>query len=474
MMNKSARKSAISRRKFLRSGALASVVIGSGAGVSCTTAPTVVSRSKPKAKNIIFMVSDGMSSGTLSIADQYVLWRDGKRSHWMQLYVDNLGQRSLMETASATSIVTDSAAASSAWGCGQRVPNRSLNTDADGNALEPIFVRAKAAGKSTGVAVTVPVTHATPAGFGANNASRHNQAEIAVQYLERQFDVLLGGGHNFFNAESRDDDRDLYADYRREGYAIVRNRAELENLSAARTKVLGTFAGASHPYEIDRLNDPARKETVPSLAEMTRQALDRLSRNPEGFMLHVEGGRVDHAAHANDIGGLVFDQLAFDDAIAVAREFQERNPDTLLIVTTDHGNANPGLLGGGNRGDNTFSRLSQFKGTLANLRLEEDFTYAEVQERFLALTQLEVSREHAVMILGALRGEYQVPFRRMNRPRNILAQVVANHLDVSWIGDGHTSDHVEMFAMGPGSENLNAFIKNYEVFDFMNEAMGIA
>lgn len=450
------------------------MAIGSGAGVSRATAPTVVSRSKPRAKNIIFMVSDGMSSGTLSLADQYVLWRDGRRSNWMQLYVDNAGVRGLMETASATRIVTDSAAASSAWGCGRRVPNGSLNVDADGNALEPIFVRAKAAGKSTGVAVTVEVTHATPAGFAANHTNRSQQADIAVQYLERECDVLLGGGHNFFDAESRGDGRDLYAEFRRKGYSVVRNRADLENLSPARTKVLGTFAGNAHPYEIDRLNDPARKEVVPSLAEMTRQALDRLSRNPEGFVLQVEGGRVDHAAHANDIGGLMFDQLAFDDAIAVARKFQEHNPDTLLIVTTDHGNANPGLLGGGNRGDNTFSRLSQFKGTLANLRLEKDLSRAEVRERFLALTQLEVSREHAEMILGALRGEYHVPFRRMNRPRNILAQVVAEHLDIGWIGDGHTSDHVEMFAMGPGSENLTAFIENHEVFDFMTEAMGIA
>lgn len=467
------KKGGISRRNFLRSGVLASALAG-GAVVLPARTSAITSLPKGRAKNIIFMVSDGMSSGTLSMADQYVLWRDGRRSHWMQLYEDRAGARALMETASATSIVTDSAAASSAWGCGQRVPNQSVNMDANGHALEPIFVRAKAVGKSVGVAVTVQVTHATPAGFGANAESRHNQEAIAGQYLDRGFDVLLGGGQRFFDAASREDGRDLFAEFRQNGYSLVGSRAELANLPRNRHKVLGTFSGAAFPYEIDRLNDPARRETVPSLAEMTRQALDRLSLNPEGFMLHVEAGRVDHAAHANDIGGLLFDQLAFDDAIAVAREFQEQNPDTLLIIATDHGNANPGLLGGGNRGDRTFSRLSRFTGTLANLQLDKDLSYTEVQERFLALTQLEVSREHAKMILGALRGEYAVPFRRMNRPRNILAQVVANHLDISWIGDGHTSDHVELFAMGPGSERIAPFIKNYELFALMNEAMGIA
>ena len=118
-----------------------------------------------KAKNIIFMVSDGMSSGTLHMADLYSRRKLGRPSHWISLYEENLVQRGVMDMASASSIVTDSAAASSSWGGGQRVNNGSLNIGANGEEHLPILQKFKKAGKKVGLVTTVPVTHATPAGF---------------------------------------------------------------------------------------------------------------------------------------------------------------------------------------------------------------------------------------------------------------------------------------------------------------------
>jgi alkaline phosphatase len=133
------------------------------------------------------MVSDGMSTGTLNMADMFLQRKEGRRSHWLKLYDEQKITRALMDTASASSMVTDSAAGSSSWGGGVRVPNGSLNVNADGSFNKPILQKFKAAGKSVGCVTTVPITHATPAGFCVNNNKRGDMDEIAEQYLSLRF-----------------------------------------------------------------------------------------------------------------------------------------------------------------------------------------------------------------------------------------------------------------------------------------------
>ena len=115
------------RRDFLKTGSLAAL-----GGMLLTPFGAKANTIKEefrgrKAKNIIFMVSDGMSVGTMIMADIYLKRKNGKSSNWVGLYEDNLVQRALMDMASANAIVTDSAAASSSWGGGVRVNNGSLN-----------------------------------------------------------------------------------------------------------------------------------------------------------------------------------------------------------------------------------------------------------------------------------------------------------------------------------------------------------
>src|SRR5690606_7079440 len=132
--------------------------------VSLWQTPEIAPKSKT-AKNIIFLVSDGMSSGTLNMTDLYLRRKFGRASEWIGLYEQNLVSRALMDTASLSSIVTDSAAASSAWGGGHRVMNNSLNVGPKGEEYLPILQKFKRAGKKVGCVTTVAVTHATPAGF---------------------------------------------------------------------------------------------------------------------------------------------------------------------------------------------------------------------------------------------------------------------------------------------------------------------
>src|SRR5690554_6674301 len=181
-----------------------------------------------EAKNIIFMVSDGMSAGTLTLADMYAQKAIGKHTTWIENYKNGRFKRAMMDTASADSLITDSAAGGSAWGGGVRVPNDSLNMGSNGEVYTPILQKFKRAGKKVGCVTTVPITHATPASFCVNNENRRNQPEIAEQYAELKFDVMMGGGDKYFSAEKRTDKKDVYSMFATSGYDVVKSKSELK------------------------------------------------------------------------------------------------------------------------------------------------------------------------------------------------------------------------------------------------------
>ena len=467
----------MNRRHFLRTGAISALIAGSGSAALRGSGRPTPRRAGggTTARNVIFLVSDGMSAGTLSFVDQFIRWRDGRPSHWMRLYEEGIANRGLMDTASLNSIVTDSAAAAAAWGCGHRVNNGSLNIGPDGEEHPTILQLAKAANKSTGVVTTATVTHATPAGFAANVPSRAQQPRIAEQYLERKWDVILGGGNAFFAPEHREDGRDLSGEFLEAGYALVRNTAELREHSSGKAPLLGLFARGNLPFEIDRLHHETMVNEVPSLKEMSLAALERLNQNPNGFVVQIEGARVDHGAHSNDIAGLVYDQIAFDDAIGAVADFVEKNPDTLVIITTDHGNANPGMNSGVNRGHDNFTTLNGFRGSHGPIlsRIDKESSPETIRGVIEEVTGLGISMENAELMRARLNEEFRMPYTRMNGLTAVLGQILANHTDIGWVGHAHTSDHVELAAFGPGSERIKPFQKNTDLFTLMTDTLAI-
>ena len=427
------------------------------------------------AKNIIFMVSDGMSSGTLNMAGLLSTRKFGRQSNWLKLYEQQKVVRALMDTASASSLITDSSAASSAWGGGVRVKNGVLNVDSNGVHQQTILSKFKAAGKAVGCVTTVPITHATPAGFCISNNSRGDQGEIALQYLPLKFDIMMGGGMQYFSAEKRKDKKDVLNEFRKEGYKVLLNRTEMLNLNEAAGKpVLGVFSDDGLPYSLDIEQDQDLKAKVPTLAEMTRQAISHLNKNSNGFVLQVEGGKVDWAAHANDSGALIYDQLAFDDAIGIAVDFAEKNNDTLVIITTDHGNSNPGLFYGDKANDN-FDKLQHFKYTNEWILsgISNSFTPAQLIERVEAAQGIVVSKEDAMDLLTHFKDIDQPGLYNPRKlPFKQLAMIQSDHTSIGWGAMDHSADYVELAMLGPGSELLRPFVKNTDLHYLMLQAAG--
>lgn len=464
------------RRKFLKGGALLSGALALNPfGILSAKEQDFVLSNGKKAKNIIFMISDGMSSGTLAMANLYSNRILGKNTNWMNLYEQNKVSRALMDTASANSIVTDSAAASSAFGGGIRVNNGSLNVGANGERHLPIWQKFKKKGKKAGCVTTVMITHATPAGFCINSEKRKSQPEIAEMYANIGFDVMMGGGDEFFNPEKREDQKDVYALYKKKGYQILKNRNDLSKVDKSKP-ILGVFNTDALPYTIDRTVDKSLA-SIPTLPEMAKIAIDQMKDHKEGFVLQIEAGKVDWAAHANDISALIHDQLTFDETIKVVMDFAEKDGETLVIITTDHGNANPGVIYG-HKANEQFDSISKYKCTNEYLlnAIKPNFSHQQVKDLVQELNGFTLTNEEAKHIMDFYTGLEQSEdglYNYKKLPYKYFSEVQKKHNSVGWISMDHSGDYVELAVYGPGKELLKPFVKNTDLHYLMLKAAGV-
>lgn len=269
------------------------------------------------ARNVILFIGDGMGFEQVEAAGMVATGQPGTLSF------ENFPFRGSVRTGNVDGEVTDSAAASTAMGTGVKVGNGVISMALPGNGapLETALERFKASGKSTGLVTTTIITNATPAAFGAHEPSRSNYSGIADDYLnDSRPNVLLGGAEHLTAGAAA-----------AAGYTVVVDRDGLQALEREpEVLVSGQFGSGDMPYESDGLGG------LPHLSEMTLAALKILENDPDGFFLLVEGGRIDHACHANDIERTIGETIEFSRAVAVAVEWSDSHPDTLLVVTADH------------------------------------------------------------------------------------------------------------------------------------------
>jgi len=453
-----------SRRDFLKFAGLGSLVFGAGSAraLGADGREASANSAQRQAKNVIFMVSDGMCFSVLTAAQTYLTRTEKRSANWMKMYAERPVVRSLCETDSASGIVTDSAAAASCWGIGERINNGVLNITPDGRKPLTLVQKMNAAKKRCGLVTTATATHATPAGFVATVQKRSDQKAIAAQYLERGVDVVLGGGTQYFN-------EDLQAAYRKAGYAVALNRDQLL-ADAGKAPLLGLFSKSHVPFEVDRLNSAELKASTPTLSEMTKVALQRLSSAPEGFFLLVEGGRVDHAAHGNDGAAAIREQVAFDEAIATVLAFVDKNPDTLVVITTDHGTGGFNVNGLGSEDFDTsapsysesspaFDRMTAFTSSLELLSTKtKGFGPKEFVAAAEKVTGLKFKADDRAKITSV----------------KTLSAALMRYTSIGWTSNNHTGEMVEFCSIGPGSQLFMPHLRNDQVHAKLLQATGVA
>lgn len=471
----------ISRREFVQRTGIAAAAAAAAPHVALSAdAPA---RAGQKPGKIIMLISDGMSAGTLTSADHLSHLLRKRGTAWMDLLNHPAAVTGLMNMRSLDSLVTDSSAASSSWGSGSRIANGAVNVLPDGRELKPLYSLFREAGWKRALVTTTEITHATPAGFAANDGSRGSAENIAQQYLDRRVDVLLGGGKKFYDPKKRKDKEDLWEGHRKAGYFVALDKAALAKAPLDKPW-LGTFHESHLPYSVDQAQSAELQAAVPTLAEMTRAALRKLERE-EHFIMQVEGGRVDHGAHTCDAAAAFYDQIAFDEAIEACLEFQKGHPDTLLVITTDHGNGNPGLNGIGKNyvaSPLLFANLKEFKGSFDTMlkRMGETPAAQQIQQVVREMTGYQAPLAKCEMLARVMEKKGAVMFESMNSTVAQLGQLVANHIGVGWTGNAHTADYVLVTSLGPGAEKFRGFVQNTDVFhhflafagiDFKNPAM---
>ena len=453
-----------SRREFLKFAGLGSLVFGAGSAraLGADGREASANSAKRQAKNVIFMVSDGMCFSVLTAAQTFLTRTEKRTSHWMKMYGERPVVRSLCETDSASGIVTDSSAAASCWGIGERINNGAVNITPDGRKPTTIVQKMNAAKKRCGLVTTATATHATPAGFATTVPKRSDQKAVAAQYLERGVDVVLGGGAQYFSEE-------LVAAYRKAGYGVALNRGQLL-ADAGKSPLLGLFSKSHIPFEIDRLHSAELQTSTPTLSEMTKVALQRLGSAPEGFFLMVEGGRIDHAAHGNDGAAAIREQVACDEAIATVLAFVDKHPDTLLVITTDHGTGGFNVNGLGNEDFDT-SAPSYAESTPAFDRLT-GFTSS------LELLKAETKALSAKDFVAAAEKATGLTFKAEDRAKitstKTLSEALMRYTSIGWTSNNHTGEMVEFCSSGPGSQLFTPHLRNDQVHAKILQATGVA
>lgn len=448
--------------------------MGLGAAALAGAGLAACGRSAGRRRKVLFFISDGMSLGVPTLADTFSRQVLGQGTLWHRMLSDPGSSLGFFDTTSLNSSVTDSAAAATAFASGRRVCNGMLNCYADGTQLRPLCRVLKDHGIPSALVTTARVTHATPAGFFASVPHRNEEAAIALQSLENGPDLLLGGGSRYFYGPDRGDGRDLRADFRARGWHVLEDAAALRQWEGG-GRALGLFAEDHFPYALDLRAEPSGPRP-PTLAEMTRKALRALA-SQDRFFLMVESAKVDMAAHANDIAGTLWEQLALDDALREAVEFQKEFPETLIVASTDHANSNPGLNGMGKgyrESAGCFERVARAARTASWVRktlsqaaqgkpgIGGELVRETVRQAAGYAPDAAECRALADRVFQRQVGEWSVQHANFY---GLLGQVLGNWNGVGWTGVTHTADWSPLIAAGPGRDHFEGLIPNTGFYD---------
>lgn len=311
---------------------------------------------KPKAKNVILFIGDGLSvahrTGARVLSKGM---KEGKATG--RLTMDDFPYMGFIGTSSTDSIATDSANTMSAYMTGHKSAVNALGVYA--SRSEDNFNHPKqetlgellrrATKKSLGIVSDAEVQDATPAAVVSHTRRRSEKAAITEMLYKVQPDVLLGGGSAYFLPKStpgskRKDEKNFIEQFQQAGYHFVTNANELNDSKTKQSqKLLGLFHTGNMNTVLDRRflqNDSTKKfPNQPDLTEMTSSALEVLSKNPEGFVLVVESALIDKSSHPLDWERAFASTIMLDQAVKIATDFAKKDPDTLIIVTGDHTHA---------------------------------------------------------------------------------------------------------------------------------------
>lgn len=441
-------------------------------------------------KNVILLIPDGTSLATVSIARwyQWYLHPDKPKLH-IDPYLSGT-----VRTHSSNAPIGDSAPTTSCYMTGYPSLTGYVSTypvaDPDNDiypmdpamAYQPLMTVLEAGrilkNKSTGLVFTCEFPHATPADCAAHSYKRGKYDWIAPQMVHNSLDVVIGGGVSILTDE-------MEAYLKDNDYGVYRN--DINGMRAFNgDKMWSLFGDRAMDYDLDR--DPAKE---PSIAEMTNIAIQKLSKNSDGFFLMVEGSKIDWAAHANDAIGMVTDMIAFDEACQVALEFAIKDGETAVVIVPDHGNSGISLgtskCGGYDKlsKDQLFGAFSKFKLTAEGLAKKvNEVPYEKVQEVFNEYVGFELSDDE-LKALNNCKDYKHSPIPKDDRSdkdvhpslysgslTSFMSKLMTSKTCFGFTTGGHTGEEVFLASYHPQGTRPMGMLTNVELNHYLRALFG--
>ena len=465
-----------------------------------------------RAKNVILFVGDGMGVSTVTAARILEGQMNGKPGEENSLSFEKFPYLALSKTYSWDQQTSDSAPTMTAMVTGYKgregqlsVNHTTARGECDANvtatkSLQTILEQAAAAGKSTGVVSTARITHATPAATYSHISVRDWESDREIRAFEAaqglpsgtctvkdvasqlidaspavrsSLKVALGGGRSYFLPNTVTDEENNRAGARRDGRhlpnewvstrggpsqaAYVWRKAEFDAVNPATTEhLLGLFENSHMQYEADR---PADRSGEPSLTDMTDKSIRMLSKNRDGFFLHVEAGRIDHAHHAGNAKRALLDAIEFSKAIKRAYEMTDPK-DTLIIVTADHSHVFT-IAGYPHRGNDILGLVKEVPA------LDGQPTAPSRDNLGLPYTTLGYQNGPGWRDAIAT-GQKRPDLTSVNTAATSFLQEAA----IPMGSETHAGEDVAIFATGPKSYLVHGVMEQNWIYHVMKEAFG--
>ena len=428
-----------------------------------------------KAKNVILFIGDGMGISTITAARIYEGQKRGEPGEDNSLSFESFPNVALVKTYNTNAQVPDSAGTATAMHSGRKTrigvlgigpeAQRGSCRDALAHPLPLLGEEATQKGLALGIVSTARITHATPASVYARSADRNWEAEvpaaeavhgckdIATQLVEADWDVALGGGlSSFFGGGMGGRRSEVQADLAgewaaRTGGTFVRDAAGLTN-APMDSPVLGLFSPGHMTFVAERGEETGE----PTLTGMTAQAIERLERDPDGYYLMVESGRIDHAHHAGRAGYALEETVEF--ARAIRHAYENTDPaETLILVTADHSHVFT-IAGYPRRGNDILGLVVPPAGESGS---DEEPIIAADGKPYTTLGYANGP--------GAIAGLAERPVPETGLEAQQQATVPLG-------SETHAGEDVALYATGPGANGARGVIEQNVIYDIIRRALG--
>ncbi|MBD5261722.1 MAG: alkaline phosphatase [Bacteroides sp.] len=458
--------------------------------LSAFAAAAALTMSADDAKYVFYFIGDGMGLGHVNATETYN--RDVLRSDSPILML-TFPVASQARSYSASSPITDSAAAGTALSSGIKTKNSMVGMNPDTVPVNSIAVDFMQAGYAVGVGTTVQADDATPAAWYAHAANRGMKETIAPQAAESGLAFLAGGDFKLRGA-GEVAFKDYLQTMRKGGYEVAEGYAAFNELKGKGGKLPQKIlmypadpAGGQVGYTIDSIPGAM---TCAQITEACLQTLENV--NPDRFLMMIEGGNIDWAAHSNDGGGVIKEILNFQDAINVAYQFYLRHPsETLIVVTADHDTGGMSLGRNGGAYNLAYADAQKIsKDAFADWtrnwgRNTKNPTWEEMEktlrEKLGFWTTVPVSGEETVELrqlfdetfISKKAEDEKTLYHTFNAFTAKAFAILNHHMGIGWTTTYHAGNFVPVYAVGANSQYFTGCMNNTDIPLLIKRAAGL-